>query len=172
MDIKGYNGLYQISEDGTKVYRKGFWITQKNTHGEYRRYMKPRECKVYVDNEGYYSVAINGRQVRLHRLIYETFVGEIPEGYVIDHRNGNKLDNSLGNLRAVQQSINARNTVLARRPDIRKSGNKYFLRFSSDGERKYYGMFDTYDEAEEKYNELYMQRQNHYNQAGLFFERQ
>ena len=98
MDIKGFNGLYQISDDGTKVLRKGYWITQKNQHGEYKRYMKPKECKVCIDNEGYYSVALNGKHHRLHRLIYEAFVGDIPDGFVIDHKNGNKLDNSLDNI--------------------------------------------------------------------------
>ena len=172
MDIKGFNGLYQISDDGTNVLRKGYWITQKNQHGEYKRYMKPKECKVCIDNEGYYSVALNGKHHRLHRLIYESFVGDIPDGFVIDHKNGNKLDNSLDNLRAVPQHLNARNTVLAKKPDIRKMGNKYFLRFSSDGDRKYYGMFDTYNEAEKKYDELYEQRQTHYITTGLLFERE
>ena len=172
MDIKGYDGLYQISDDGTKVYRKGYWVTQKNQHGEYKRYMKPKECKMYIDNEGYYSDSLNGNHVRLHKLIYETFVGDIPDVYVIDHKNGNKLDNSTSNLGAIPQHLNARNAVLARRPDIRKIGNKYFLRFSSDGERKYYGMFETYDDAEKKYNELYIQRQNHYTTICLIFQRQ
>ena len=171
MEIKGFNGLYQISDDGTKVLRKGYWVTQKNQYGEYKRYMKPKECKVNIDNEGYYSVTLNGTRIRLHRILYETFIGDIPDGYVIDHKNGNRLDNSLDNLRAVPQNLNSRNTVLAKRPDIRKRGNKYFLRFSSDGDRKYYGMFNSYDEAEKKYNELYVQRQNHYTETGLFFER-
>ena len=105
-------------------------------------------------------------------MIYETFVGDIPDGFVIDHKNGNKLDNSLDNLRAVPQHLNARNTVLAKKPDIRKMGNKYFLRFSSDGDRKYYGMFNTYNEAEKKYDELYKQRQTHYITTGLLFERE
>ena len=171
MEIKGFNGLYQISDDGTKVLRKGYWVTQKNQYGEYKRYMKPKECKVNIDNEGYYSVTLNGTRIRLHRILYETFIGDIPDGYVIDHKNGNRLDNSLDNLRAVPQNLNSRNTVLAKRPDIRKRGNKHFLRFSSDGDRKYYGMFNSYDEAEKKYNELYVQRQNHYTETGLFFER-
>ena len=168
MDIKGYNGLYQISDDGTKVTRMGYWVTQKNQYGEYKRYMKPKECKIYIDNEGYYSVCLNGRKNRLHRLIYETFIGDIPEGYVIDHKNRDKLDNSLSNLRAVPQCINARNVELAKRPNIRKVGNKCCLMFQSDGERKYYGMFNTYEEAKKKYDDLYQERQKHYTEIGLF----
>ena len=35
---------------------------------------------------------------KLHRLMWEDFYGEIPEGYVIHHKNGNKLDNCILNL--------------------------------------------------------------------------
>lgn len=39
----------------------------------------------------------NARKL-LHRLIWEDFYGEIPEGYVIHHKNGNKQDNCILNL--------------------------------------------------------------------------
>lgn len=160
-----------MNEDGTEITRKGYYVEQTNQHGKYQRYMKPKKCKISIDNEGYYAVVLNGKRERLHRLIYENLVGEIPEGYVIDHINGNKLDNSINNLRIVKQAVNARNVVLAKRLDIRKSGNKFFLRFSTDGDRKYYGMFDSFDSAKSKYDELYQEREQHYKNNGLLFER-
>lgn len=33
-----------------------------------------------------------------HRVIWQAFKGEIPEGQLVKHRNGNKLDNRIGNL--------------------------------------------------------------------------
>ena len=50
------------------------------------------ECWLYAgykNKQGYGEIysTVNGKQVsnRLHRISYETFVGKIPEGLVIDH---------------------------------------------------------------------------------------
>lgn len=47
--------------------------------------------------------------ISIHRLVWETFKGEIPEGMVIDHIDGNRSNNSLSNLRLVTQSENMDN---------------------------------------------------------------
>ena len=47
----------------------------------------------------------------IHRIVYETFVGEIPEGYQIDHINTNKLDYRLENLRLVTAKENMANPI-------------------------------------------------------------
>lgn len=51
----------------------------------------------------------------LARLKYLTFIGDIPEGYTIDHIDGNSLNNDIRNLRAVTQAINARDGGFLRR---------------------------------------------------------
>lgn len=58
---------------------------------------------------GYLRIEINGIAYSAHRLVYETFVGPIPKGMVIDHINGIKDDNRLENLRCISQSENAIN---------------------------------------------------------------
>lgn len=52
---------------------------------------------------------IDGKFYSVHRLVYETFFGEIPEGMVIDHINGIRDDNRIENLRCITQSENAMN---------------------------------------------------------------
>ena len=42
------------------------------------------------------------------RLKYLTFVGDIPEGFVIDHIDGDTLNNNIDNLRAIPEDINSR----------------------------------------------------------------
>lgn len=61
------------------------------------------------ERNGYLRVnLINGHR-SIHRLVWETFKGEIPEGMVIDHIDGNRSNNSLSNLRLVTQSENMDN---------------------------------------------------------------
>lgn len=46
------------------------------------------ECWVWPankNNRGYGSIRMNGKLLRAHRVIYETFFGLIPDGLVIDH---------------------------------------------------------------------------------------
>jgi hypothetical protein len=56
----------------------------------------------------YYVLSYQYGSVYLARLKYLTFKGEIPKGYTIDHIDGNTLNNSIRNLRAVTQAINSR----------------------------------------------------------------
>lgn len=62
----------------------------------------------YESDRGYAmkKTKINGKNVslRLHRLIAKP-----PKGLVVDHINGNKLDNRRENLRCVSQAINSWN---------------------------------------------------------------
>ena len=51
----------------------------------------------------------------LARLKYLTFKGEIPEGFTIDHIDGNPLNNNIRNLRAVPRAINDRDAGFLRK---------------------------------------------------------
>lgn len=69
---------------------------------------KVRTCSV----TGYQSVTIKGQRHYLHRLMWELFYGEIPEGCIVTHNDGDKTNNQLTNLSlttqkgAVRKSIN------------------------------------------------------------------
>lgn len=66
-----------------------------------------KEIKPISKRNGYHRVHLDGRLFTVHRLVYETFVGPIM-GY-IDHIDGNKDNNSVENLRDVNQSMNMKN---------------------------------------------------------------
>ena len=62
------------------------------------------EICVYARCDGniwYAGCTIDRKTIQAHRLIYEKIVGPIPEGCVIDHIDGNGLNNQISNLRAV-----------------------------------------------------------------------
>lgn len=60
----------------------------------------------------YWRVKFKDKSVWIHRIIWILANGDIPDNFVIDHIDGNSLNNSLSNLRAVPKTINARNTKL------------------------------------------------------------
>lgn len=76
-------------------------------------------------NDGYLCVMINRKRYRVHRLIAETFLGEIPEGCQVDHINRIRHDNRLENLRIVTKSENQRNTSAHDRVEAQGRTHKY-----------------------------------------------
>ena len=89
VDIKGFEGIYRIGNKGTLLsFASGVWKERSNVN----------------QKGGYFTVLLckNGVQYthRIHRLVYENFVGEIPKGHKwhIHHINGNKQDNRVENL--------------------------------------------------------------------------
>ena len=62
----------------------------------------------WVNNMGYLMFGAGKKKYLCHRAIYEAFNGLIEDGFVIDHKNGVKTDNSLDNLEAVTQSQNTK----------------------------------------------------------------
>lgn len=113
-DIPGFEDYY-ASEDGT------IWSTKisyrYNLSGELRL-VRPR---IHPSGYLYYGLFVgkgNNRKRlwrRGHRLVYATFIGEIPyydrkgKQLDVDHINQNTHDNSLANLRLVTHSENCKN---------------------------------------------------------------
>lgn len=77
------------------------------------------------NERGYLSVMINGKHYRVQRLVAETFIGPIPEGYEIDHINRNREDNALNNIRITTHSQNNRNRRDNDRVDARGGTHWY-----------------------------------------------
>lgn len=65
-------------------------------------------CKNSYNNCGYLQCSVTGKSscALVHRIVYETFIGEIPNGYEIDHINCIRDDNSLCNLQLLTHAEN------------------------------------------------------------------
>ena len=62
------------------------------------------ECK--LNSNGYYQITSRGEgnhKKYLHRLLFEKFYGEIPDGYIVHHKNENRADNCILNLQLMKK---------------------------------------------------------------------
>jgi hypothetical protein len=94
----------------------------------------------------------------MHREIYIISVGTIPNNFVIDHINQNKLDNRLVNLRLATKSQNAINSGKFKTNSSGFKGvskykqtNKFRARLTANGTELFLGIFKTAEEAHEAY---------------------
>jgi len=92
----------------------------------------------YLGDTGYVMRKPKGEVIRLHRV-----VAQAPEGLVVDHLNGNKLDNRRSNLRITTQAANAANRKNTKGYSWDKSRNKWIVRYR----KQFYGRYVTKEEA-------------------------
>jgi hypothetical protein len=103
--VKGWAGLYEFSDSGdvrSSVTRRG----SRKGHILKKRWTTDGYVKVVLRRPGEAS------NLFVHRIVYEAFVGPIPEGMEIDHLDFNKANNSTANLEAVAKRTNIQRSFL------------------------------------------------------------
>lgn len=142
-----YNAYYDrwVTEDG-KVYRQdkeGDLVEQK-PHTVY----------------GYLRIGVSKpkpMKIRVHRLVYETFKGPIPDGMEIDHFDTNKENNSLDNLILCSHKENCNNKLTVKRQSDSHKGKPL-----SDFGRKFKERYSlTYTDNPELYQIEYTYYKRH-----------
>jgi len=102
-DIRGYKGLYQISNMGRI----------KNLN--YQRSGKEQLMKLRMDKKNYLYINLYRenndivRSFQVHRLVLITFVGNCPENFECDHLDRNPSNNKLENLKWKTKIDNLKN---------------------------------------------------------------
>lgn len=114
-DIKGFEGRFQVSNLGRIKRLHYIHYTTNNFRKKYELSEKILEPFTWQSRYlrvdlGYSENNITHRRATyVHNIVAETFIGDRPLGYVIDHIDGNYLNNRVDNLRYVTQLENLHN---------------------------------------------------------------
>lgn len=102
-----------------------------------------------VNDKGYLHGTLLGRSYLAHRVVWGLVKGDWPKT-LLDHINGDSLDNSVENLREVSHSLNSRNTKM-RSDNISGVTGVYWSnskgRWVVEAHNKYFGSFESLSEA-------------------------
>ena len=154
-DIKTFENLYQVSENGiVKALER-----KVNMPNGGIKTIKEHYPKLSKTKKGYLKVMLtdlNGirKGFFVHRLVLATYFKE--SKLQVNHKDGNKENNNLSNLEYVTNrqnvihSIDKENTS-SKFVGVTKKGNKWQCQKMINGKRTYLGLFNTEDEARQKY---------------------
>ena len=128
--VPGYEG-YEVSDQGN--------VRALNYHRE----GKVKILRNMKQQTGYERVCLFRNNTRnylyIHRLVWETFNGKIPDGLQIDHINTVRDDNRLVNLRVVTHKENCKNSITAERnreANRRKSKDPKWIEAHREGVKR------------------------------------
>ena len=118
-----------------------------------------RKIKYSVNKNGYYYIRLTYNKIKkdymVHRVIYKFNNPEWDITYTpdnqIDHFNNDKKNNNIENLRIVNSSENAQNTLSTKGYYWNKRDKKYYAQIQVNYKLHYLGVYDTEEEAREAY---------------------
>lgn len=133
-DIKGFEGLYKVSNKGTVKS-----VKRVVNHGNFdtKRKIKERIIKPWDDGHGYNSVSLSkdGKvyKKKVHRLVLEAFVKNTFNKPTVNHINENRKDNRLENLEWATYKEN--NNFGGHNERVSKTLSKAVVQLSEKGEK-------------------------------------
>lgn len=132
-------------------YCNNHWFIYKHSVG---RFMENGKERGGPASNGYRRLMLNGISYLEHRLVWLIFEGDIPDGYEIDHIDGDRANNRRTNLRLVTRQQNNMNCGDSKNSTSGIKGvswhderNKWRAYIMIDYRQKHLGLFDTKEEA-------------------------
>lgn len=145
-DIPDYEGLYQVSDMGkVRSIAKDIVISARPNNKGYLRVNLSKNSKV--------------TKVLVHVLVAIVFLGHVPDGMnvVVDHKDGNKLNNHKDNLQIITQRKNCTKEAKGSSKYVgvrwRESRKKWVASITIDAKKISLGHFDNEEDAAKAYQE-------------------
>lgn len=144
--LEGHISVEELRE--VFFYRDGFLHYRKN---------KKRAGYPDPQKKGYLRIQYNGKKYYLHRLIWMYHKGYINDDLFVDHRDGDRANSRIENLRLLNPKENTENR---QRPNkncltgflgVTAVGNRYRAQICHHGKRIHIGMFASPVEAQQEY---------------------
>lgn len=137
-DIEGYEGLYQVSDDGRIRSCDRYVVTK----GGYNRICHGIEKKQRKDKDGYMKVSLhkdgNLQTFYVHRLVANAFIPNTENKPCVDHINAVRNDNRVENLRWFTVKENNSTDIAKTRKSVgafkREDNKKKIIQYSLNGE--------------------------------------
>lgn len=164
-DIKGYEGLYQVSNLGNV---KSLQRTIIRDNGIILP-IKEKILKQKINTVGYYCLNFYKNKIQktvtVHQIVAESFLNHTPCGFkfVVNHKDFNRLNNNIENLEIITQRENANQKHLSGTSkfvgvSFITSKNKWYSCIRINGKKKNLGLFineyDAHLAYEKALNEL------------------
>lgn len=149
-------------------YRDGQLYCKK-----WRRNLKVGEKVGSKDKKGYLYTKINSIPFSIHRLIFLMHYGYLPKE--VDHIDGDRLNNSIDNLRASDSTTNQWNSKI--RADNKsgvkgvcfdKSKNRWCARVAVNGKRFNVGYFYSLEDAEKSIKKFREENHGEFTNHGCY----
>lgn len=75
------------------------------------KHAKGRELSQFINPNGYLRVKMNNRSYEIHRIVTKFYLGDMPKGLCVNHKDGNKLNNNPSNLEYITISENVKHSI-------------------------------------------------------------
>ena len=123
--IEGFD--YEVSDEGS-VRSLDRTILRKGVETR----LRGQELALRKHSKGYRTVSLGrGYQRTVHSLVATAFIGPCPDGFEINHKDGDKTNNRVGNLEYMTHGDNQKHAIatgLAPKPPLKRGAEQHKAR--------------------------------------------
>ena len=135
-DIKGYEGLYQVSNYGRiKSLEREKYSYNYKAKKEIKMIIKEKILKPYLNKKTYYQISLckskNKKKYSIHQLVAQAFIPNPNKYEMLNHKDENGLNNNVNNLEWCDAKYN--NNYGNRNQKVANKLSKKVIQYDLDG---------------------------------------